>query len=93
MTWPDGTTRPDGAVRCASFGVRLGGAQQRLGRDAGQVAALAADQLGFDDGDALARGVHPAGHHFTGRSCADHDGVEALGQGLLLFGGGFGLRG
>ena len=65
-----------GARRCAAGGMhRLARAQQRLGRDARPVGALAADQLALDDGDAQATLGQRAGAVLTRRSGAEHDDV------------------
>jgi hypothetical protein len=57
-------------------GMQCGGAaQQRLGRHAGPVGALAADEFVFDDGDAEAALYGPVGDVLAGGSRADHDHV------------------
>ena len=50
-------------------------AQQRLGRDARPVGALAADELAFDDGDAQAALGQRAGAVLAGRAGAEDDDV------------------
>jgi hypothetical protein len=54
---------------------RLAGAQQRLGRDAGPVGALAADQLPLDDRDAQASGRQRPRAVLAGGPAAEDDDV------------------
>ena len=54
---------------------RLARTQQRLGRDAGPVGALAADELALDDGDAQAALRERAGAVLARRAAAEHDHV------------------
>jgi hypothetical protein len=54
---------------------RLARAQQRLGRDAGVVGALPADQRPFDHGDVEAAVGQCAGAVLAGRAGADDDDV------------------
>ena len=61
------------SVPCRVHG--LAGAQQRLGRDAGPVGALAADELPLDEGDAQPALGERAGAVLTGRAAADDDDV------------------
>ena len=56
---------------------RLAGAQQRLGRDARPVGALAADQLAFDDGDPQSTVGQLAGAVLARRAGAQDDDVVA----------------
>ena len=50
-------------------------AEQRLGRDARPVGALAADELAFDDGDAQTAFCERAGAVLAGRAGAEDDDV------------------
>ena len=54
---------------------RLAGAQQRLGRDARPVGALAADQLALDERDAQAALGQRAGAVLARRAAAEDDDV------------------
>ena len=56
----------------------LARAQQRLGRDAGPVGALAADQLALDDGDPQAALGQRAGAVLAGRAAAEDDHVVVV---------------
>src|SRR4051812_43114974 len=55
---------------------RLAGAQQRLGRDAAPVRALAAEQLALHDRDPQAAVRQPRGAVLAGRPAAEDDDVE-----------------
>ena len=57
---------------------RLAGAQQRLGRDARPVGALAPDQLALDEGDAQAALGQRAGAVLARRAAADDDDVVVV---------------
>jgi hypothetical protein len=54
---------------------QLGRAQQRLGRHARPVSALATDQLALDQGHVQSLGAELSGAHFAGRPGPDHDHV------------------
>jgi len=79
----------DGRRLARSVG-RLSRPQQRLGRDAGEVGALAADQLTLDERDAQAAVGQGACAVFSGRAAAQHDDVVVVTHGHLrcLFAGG-----
>jgi len=62
----------------AGGGPGLGAAQQRLGRDARPVGALAADQLTFNDRDPPARIEQPARGGLTACTHADDDHIELV---------------
>ena len=68
--------RLGGAGRLARRLQRLAGAQQRLGRDAAPVGALAAEQLALDDRDAQAALGEARGAVLAGRAAAEDDDVE-----------------
>ena len=56
--------------------VELARPQQRLGRHAGVVGALAADEVGLDERRRPAAARKPSGRDLAGWSSADHDDVE-----------------
>ena len=59
------------------LGHHLARPQQRLGRHAGVVGALAADEVLLDDRDLEAYLAKPSGGDLARRPGADHDDVEA----------------
>ena len=63
------------------------GPQQRLGRDAREVGALAADQLALDDRDPQAALGQRARAVLAGRAAADHDHVVVIAHLGLLYAG------
>ncbi len=65
----------------ASSASACAGPQQRLGRHARPVGALAADQLPLDDADVEALAGQPPGADLAGRARPEHDHVVALGRG------------
>ena len=69
-----------GGGRLAGGVHRLARTQQRLGRDARPVRALAADQLALDDGDAQAALGQRAGAVLARRAAAEHDHVVVAGH-------------
>ena len=64
-----------GAGRLAGGVERVAGSQQRLRGDAGQVVALAAHPIAFDDRDPESAIGEDAGAVLPGRAGADHDRV------------------
>ena len=62
---------------------RLARPQQRLGRDARPVRALAADQLALDERDAQPALGQRAGAVLAGRAAAEHDDVVVVAHGNL----------
>jgi hypothetical protein len=66
------------ARRAAGLEPNLGWAQQRLGRDAGPVGALAPNQLALCERDPQAPLRQPVRRDLAGGAGADHDHVEAF---------------
>ena len=71
-----------GGRRLARALHRLAGAQQRLGRDARPVGALAADQLALDEGDPQAAVGQLAGAVLARRAAAQDDDVVVVAHAL-----------